>query len=862
MRDGLTPKTIPRGGTLAVFKAELRSLAFSPLTYVLLAAFSVGLSASVFLLGGFYTADEASLRMLATFTPWVALIIVPALAMRAWSDVLGREGAELVLALPLSTRALVLGKFFAGVCVLMLALLLTAPLVCTVLYLGSPDIGAMAGTLFGCAVLLSVYYAVSMFASSFVREQVSAFIVSVGALFLLTIVSMSVATRWISNYVPARWSVYVAELSPRTWLDVFSQGLIDWSGLVFLFCFVVIRLVGTFFNIRFARRDVRVRPVAAVGGVLASAIAILVALVGAHALQGAWDWTDEREYTLGKATIATLKSLEAPTDVTLYWSASETAVPQRIKTHALRIERMLREMRRSADGMLNVRAIDPRPDTDDALDAQARGVQRVPMTSGDAFFLGATVSQGERVAAVPYFDVQRDALLEYDLALVLANLSHATTPTVGILSPLLAPSAADEGREGLTFLQDLKAAYDVAVLPFFAESVPDDLDVLLVLNAPVLKHAMLYAIDQFLMRGGRVIVMVDPYQRFNRKANEASYDPSTEVNDISDLLLSYGIKFDAMHVVGDASLASPVSIANQSELAFPFWLRLGIDQLSSSHPVTAGLSEMFMAEPGAFDVDADETLEVLLSTSASAGVRGRDDFKVMKPAELLAGFTASGGQRALSVARKGPIPSAFTKAPEETPEETPAETPHLALSESGAAVFAIGDVDWLFDPFSLQTVDQGGTPRTVALNDNHAFLLNLVEFASGKSSLISIRSRGEVSRPFVRVVELHRAAQARYAEQEQQLLATLNAVEAKVADALRVAGVDDVSALPVEFRDKVATLNRDLLPTRKALRDIRKNIREDVETLGRKLTVINLLGGLALAIILAALAFLSRRLHL
>jgi ABC-2 type transport system permease protein len=220
-----------------------------------------------------------------------------------------------------------------------------------------------------------------------------------------------------------------------------------------------------------------------------------------------------------------LEQLPQGSELTLYRSAGEPSVPASIKSHARRVARLLERLVRRADGRLTFRSRDPRPDSDDELRALADGLRRVPMTSGDRFFLGATFRHGQRLGAIAYFDIRRDRQLEYDVAVVLNSLGKPKLANVGVLSPLLPSVAAYRDREGLTFVQELKRAYDLTVFPFFRQQLPPDLDVLIVLDASVLRHGMLYAIDQFVMAGGRLIVMMDPHVRFNRSSNQVRPQP-------------------------------------------------------------------------------------------------------------------------------------------------------------------------------------------------------------------------------------------------------------------------------------------------------------------------------------------------
>lgn len=176
-----------------------------------------------------------------------------------------------------------------------------------------------------------------------------------------------------------------------------------------------------------------------------------------------------------------------------------------------------------------------------------------------------------------------------------------------------------------------------------------------------------------------------------------------------------------------------------------------------------------------------------------------------------------------------------------------------------AALFVIADVDWLFDPFSLQKIDVGGQLVVRPLNDNLAFLLNMVEYAAGDPALISIRSRGRLRRPFTRVARLFTAAQEKYQEQEAELAGRIAGLEERVRGLVRDAGVEGVGDLPAAVREVVRQTQIELLPLRRGLRDIRRQIRQEVDRLGRTLTALNLLAWPGLVGLLWAVVFVRRR---
>ncbi|MFZ1743129.1 MAG: Gldg family protein [Pontixanthobacter sp.] len=440
--------------------------------------------------------------------------------------------------------------------------------------------------------------------------------------------------------------------------------------------------------------------------------------------------------------------------------------------------------------------------------------------------------------------------MEYDIASTLAALGRTKIPKIGILSSLLTPSHTNAPREGLAILEEIKRQYDVAIIPHFAEALPDGLDALLVIDASILKPEMLRAIDRHVMDGRGLIVMLDPFVRFNSASNMVAPEPSQEINDISDLLAVYGVRYDGKEVVGDMSLASTVGAGDQRFL-YPFWLRMRRPQFSATHPTVAGLNELAFAEAGSFTLLAPEQTAALVTTTDKSGTLPRDVFKDGNPQTLATQMEAKGGTRIIMAAISGQVRSAFPNAP--------AGSGNSATQAPAARIVAIADVDWIFDPLTLTASGSEGSNLARPLNDNITALSNLVEFAAGRSGLAGIRSRGRLARPFVRVSQMLADSQERYRAKETDLLTKIGRVEDNIRKVLEVSGAKKLSDLPENIQSKVSELSRALLPYRRELRELRHSMREDVEKLGWRLTLLNLLVGPLLVILLGLAMRMWRR---
>jgi ABC-2 type transport system permease protein len=827
-------------GTKAIFNHELRLLIFSPLSYLFQLGFLLTLSACVFLIADFYSTDEASIRPLLTFLPWVSLILVPALAMRSWTDEHSDRSVELTMTLPVHLSAVVIGKFLSGYTILLVTLFFTLPIAATIYYLGDPDLGVLFSGYLASALMLAVYYAISLFAAALSRDQIGAFIISLVLLFILLLFGWDVFGRLLHGQIPPSLIETLSLYSPKTWLDRLSRGLIDFPGIFYAIAVTTAALIGSGTIIRSRYQSISSTRIANVWfKIFIGTVCLGLLIPFSTHIQDGLDMTAEKEFTPHQGTLKVLKKLSSETKLTLYWSAQEPSVPPQIKSHAERIKNLLRLLATRSDGRLLVQVINPLPDTDEELKAQGLGIKRIPMSSGDHFYLGMTFQQDGRISSIPYLDIQRDRHLEYDIALGLNGLARKRTPKIGIISPLIPSTAAIGNREGMSFISELKRSYDIAIIPHFKNVIPDGLDVLLLIDTTILRSEMLYAIDQFVMNGGGLVVMMDPYLRFNRASNVVNPSPSNEINDISDILQRYGIKFLGNSVIGDSELASVVAEQSQKRMSFPFWMRIPKKNLSEHHPATADLNEVFMVEAGALEITKKGLGGALITTTNKSGSLDRNNFINKKPRELAKAFVTDKSKQIIAAYLKGPYKSAFNESPKNIKARV-----HLEKSNGvGGPIFVIADVDWLFDPFSLQKSNIGGQLVVRPLNDNLALLLNMIEYASGDAALIAIRSRGKLKRPFKRVAQLFLAAEEKFKEQELLLAKKVSKIEKRISQYSRSANNSKNDELPLGIREDLKKFRMQLLPARRALRNVRLQIRNEVNSLGRRLTLLNLLAG-------------------
>lgn len=834
----------------AVFCNEWRQHIYSPIVAIFLCAYALFLSAAIFLVGDFFSTDEASLRLFTVFLPWVSLVLVPALAMKSWGDENSDSSLALAFSLPIPVAQLVGGKFLAGSLVLMIALLCTLPFPLTIAYLGKPDVGALVAGYVAAALFLMGCFSLCLFAATMVRDQISAFVAGLTVLLVLMLLGWDVATKLSREALPSALESALVALSPKHWFERIATGQIELSAIVYFTLAIAAALWATGWAIQ-RRRTGHPKSqsliLSLIGG-LTIAVSLPVLLSAIQYLPVSLDLTEQKEFTVHPNMDQVIQNLPAGTTVDLYWSQSQSSVPLSIKSHARRALNRLRVLERRSSGRLSVNLIDPRPDSDEELNALAQGIQRIPMTSGDFFYLGATASVGERLGKVSYLDVRRQQLLDYDLAVLLSELGRKSTRKLGILSPLFAPSHMDQGRPGLTVLEELKRSFDVAIIPHFSETLPEDLDAVLIVDATILKKEMLYSIDQFAMKGGGLVILMDPHLRSNEASNAVNPDPTDkEINDLSDLLLRYGVVYQGKTIIGDKKHAASVMDGAQRQTSYPFWLRLPRTRLSAAHPVTANLNEILLVEPGSLNIPTGSSFEPIVSSSDASGGLKRNLFRKQTPAQLSNEFEANLGPQVLLAVNTSLLKSAFSEAPNGAKK-------HVEIAQRLSPLFVGADVDWLFDPFSIQQSQASGQLLARPLNDNWALLVNMLEFSAGDPTLVAIRSRGRLDRPFTRIATMFREAQDLYREREAELSGRIANVETEISKIPEAAGVTQIDQLPPELQERITNIRQGLLPLRKELRALRLTMREKIEALRLRLITINLLAAPLLVLLFTLIA--------
>ncbi len=598
------------------------------------------------------------------------------------------------------------------------------------------------------------------------------------------------------------------------------------------------------------------------------------------------DLTQEGLYTLSKGSREILSGLGQPVSLKLYYSKTEGDKFPIVKLYGTRISDLLKEYQRKSGGMITVEVFDPRPDSEDEEWADKYGITPMDLPSGERIYLGLVAVNSEGTEdVIPVFNLGRQEFLEYDITKLIYSLSSGSQAVIGVLSslpvvegsmpamqnPFQPPQPKDKPW---IFANQLSKLAEVRNLPLMITHIPDEITTLFVIHPRGLSEETVYAIDQYVMKGGNVFIAVDPFcmsdapnaDPSNPMAN-FTHDRSSHLN---DLTAAWGVSLKEGKVVTDVRLATLVATQPNQQENFIAWLSIGqsrgkgAELLSSEDVITNGLDSVMIPWSGVLELEARDGIEqlVLLKTTSDAMLFEEKDIRIMAedPKGLLKKYQPGGTSYPIAVKLSGTFPSSFSSKPgsEETPVST--ESGHFPRSIKPASVVIIADVDFMADAYSAMTQRFFGAEIVTLLNDNINLVSNIAENLYGNNDLISLRSRGRFTRPFTKVQEIETTAQQKYQNEEQRFQAALNQANQRLSELQ--SGVQgkgsEATIMNKALLSEIESLREEKRIVQQRLREVRRALREDKERLGNVLFVGNTFF-VPLVLILIAILYSFRR---
>ncbi len=613
------------------------------------------------------------------------------------------------------------------------------------------------------------------------------------------------------------------------------------------------------------------------GGV-AALLAVLIAfnfIVSAFNLRA--DLTEGDVYTLSGGTRSILGKLEAPVKLRLYYTQGGEAVPVGLKTFAKRVEDLLNEYKAAGRGKVVVEKFNPEPDSDAEDSAQLDGIEGQLTNTGEKFYLGLSISFLDQKAAIPVLTPDRERLLEYDITRGIAQVGEAKKPVVGVMSALpvmgrsLDPIRKQQPTEAWVLIQEMKRIFDVKEVRLDAARIDDDIKVLLVIHPRNLPEETEYAIDQYVLRGGKLIAFVDPYAYFDQQPDLQNPFGGNQAGSSTfyNLFKAWGIDVDMGKVIADLTYAS-----GSGPRLLPTLLNLTNQALNMDDVVTSQVGTLLIPFGGAFKgKPADGLTQTVLAHTSKNAMPVDLIIATLSGEPSTRGFQPTNEQMPLAIRLTGKFHTAFPegkpkpfapparadrkKGAEAKKDEAKPE-PQLKQSTAENSMVLVADVDLLSDGAAVEIQEVFGQRVAVPRNGNLALALGLVEHFSGDSALIGLRSRATFSKPLTLIREMEAQAQQQYLGKIKELEDNLNQTQENLQKLQKTKGGAASTILTAEQQAELDNFRKRAAETRRDLKELRKNLRVETDTLEFWTKVVNI-GLVPLLVALTGVVLALRR---
>ena len=563
------------------------------------------------------------------------------------------------------------------------------------------------------------------------------------------------------------------------------------------------------------------------------------------------DLTEDHSFTLSGGTRNIIHKLDTPVTIRFYVT-QDNEMPTFFKDYAKRVEDLLGEYQQLDPKHIIVKKLDPQPDSDAEDSAKLDGVDGQQLPSGEKVYLGLSISMLDQKKAIPMLDPQRERQLEYDITSAISSVITTEKPVIGIMSPLpvagmnnpMMAQMGQQGRPAWAFYSQLKDSFTVKDIDMGVSEIPADVKVLVLIHPKALRPGTEFAIDQFVLRGGKLIAFLDPLSVLDQQQGSMGFSPPSN-STFDSLLKAWGITFNVEKVIADMTYCADTRNGKQ-----PAILALSKDAFNKDDIVTSDADNAVFPFAGVFSSTSTAGLQLtpLISTSKQSELV--DGMEAQSSGEtILNKFDASGIEYPLAVRLTGTFKTAFPQgAPADTADskQPPKPPTGAALQQSAQTntVILFGDADFIQDPVAVNEMENpfGGQERVVMpANGNLNLAQSAVEQMAGDNDLIALRSRGVTERPFTLVKQIQEKAEDSYRGKIEQLENNLRDTESKLSDLQHTKDNGQKYILSNEQQQEIANFRKTEADTHTQLKDVRKNLRSDIDSLETRLNLFNIL---------------------
>jgi ABC-type uncharacterized transport system involved in gliding motility auxiliary subunit len=569
------------------------------------------------------------------------------------------------------------------------------------------------------------------------------------------------------------------------------------------------------------------------------------------------DLTKEKAYTLSDGTRAILGRLDSPVKIRFYCSQSADASPETVflKSYARKVEDLLAEYKQAGKGRIILEKYDPRPDSDAEDSARLDGVEGVPLQNGERFYLGLAVCLLDSRQAIPFLQPTRERLLEYDLSRAITRVVTPEKPVVGVMSALpvfgmpsnpMMMQMGQRGQPAWAFITELQKDFSVRRVEMNSDKIDEGIKVLIVLHPKDITDGAQFAIDQFVLRGGRLVAFLDASSLVDSRnqQNPMMGQMGGGGSSLDKLLKAWGVGFENAKVVADMNFRMELGGGDAPGSQRPTWLSITTEGIDTNDVVTSQIDNVWYFAGGAFSgTPADGLKQTVLLRSTADSQLVDPMMSNLSPESALKEFKPSGKEYPLAIRLTGSFKTAFPDGkpavkPDEDKKDGDAPKPEerkpddaLKTSRTPATVILVGDGDMLFDNFTVQDMQTPFGNMRRSLNANLDFAQNAVEQLAGDDNLIGVRSRATLNRPFTLVKKMEAQADARFRGKLQELEASLAETQQRLNELQQNKDKNQRFILSPEQQAELEKFRKKESEARAVLKKTQKDLRREVDQL-------------------------------
>ncbi|MCP4354110.1 MAG: hypothetical protein GY793_00485 [Proteobacteria bacterium] len=849
-------------------KHETKKLITDKSTWIIVAIFVAILNTSAFFMGGFLILNEANMASFLKFAPFVITIFALLISFSKNLKDYKQSNFVKTASLPINFKVLTLAKFTANNIIGLVFLILSSSFIATLYYVGTPDTLLILSGLFACVLMLKLSFAVTSFTNNISKTGFESFAYSVLIFFVIFLAGLGGLTSILASFLPEAAIMGLQKYSIIGSFYSIGSGLIGLHDLVLFISLIAMFLIASMvyankgiYKLKFAR-------------ITLALLLVVTMMINSFFYESIvkFDLTSDKLYSISENLQQIVKKLgKQKLQITFYYSESNKSKPIQYAKFATYIDKYLRQLQSENKYQIIYKKLDPETDENIEVQALRDRIAEIPLPGGDSMYAGIALRRYNVSESIPHISMARKNFFEYDLASLISNFSTTNkSKRIGIVTDL----DLGQAEQRPAFMLELLKRYEIDIIPVGYPVFPN-YDLIITFVTPFTEAETIYGIDQYLVKGGKVLVFLDPLFRTapekdfllpDRKADDKAFDH------IADLLRFYGVEYDYNSILGDKSRAMSTNLSGIGITSYPLWVMFSEREMNKEHPVFANLANIVIPEGGFFSkTEILPSLEYtpLLKSSPNSQIISRGLFNTIgDPKAVASRLRGEKKVRDVSFMLNGHFLSAFKEMPASVKDwfddadsiKGTAKFPkHTNTSKQKGALIAIADMDFMSDQFSTYAKKElDGSMTKTPISDNQSFLTNLIDYMMAETDLISLRGKGFGLRKLTKVEDLLIKDIIRKDFQENALVRNIELVIKQYETLNKRLQVAKTQEQLVQLRQLISEKQKDIVISKRKLKVYKRSLKETVENYARKLALFNILFAPLLLTILGFIYFTRR----